>query len=83
MEDKVIETITYIKSVSKKKPSVDRIKTQVLKISDETVQSIENLSNLLQDMCDKDFIELVDDSYKINQTKERELVEETLAELTN
>ena len=83
MEDKVIETITYIKSVSKKKPSVDRIKTQVLKISDETVQSIENLSNLLQDMCDKDFIELVDDSYKINQTKERELVEETLAELMN
>ena len=83
MEDKVIETITYIKSVSKKKPSVDRIKTQVLKISDETVQSIENPSNLLQDMCDKDFIELVDDSYKINQTKERELVEETLAELMN
>ena len=83
MEDKVIETITYIKSVSKKKPSVDRIKTQVLKISDETVQSIENLSNLLQDMCDKYFIELVDDSYKINQTKERELVEETLAELMN
>ena len=82
MEDKVMET-TYIKSVSKKKPSVDRIKTQVLKISDETVQSIENLSNLLQDMCDKDFIELVDDSYKINQTKERELVEETLAELMN
>ena len=34
-------------------------------------------------MCDKDFIELVDDSYKINQTKERELVEETLAELMN
>ena len=27
MEDKVIETITYIKSVSKKKPSIDRIKT--------------------------------------------------------
>ena len=53
MEDKVIETITYIKSVSKKKPSVDRIKTQVLKISDETVQSIENLSYILQDMCDK------------------------------
>ena len=83
MEDKVIETITYIKSVSKKKPSVDRIKTQVLKISDETVQSIENLSYILQDMCDKDLIELVDDSYRINQTKEHELVEETLAKLTN
>ena len=33
--------------------------------------------------CDKGLIELVDDSYKIKQTKEREFVEETLAELTN
>ena len=31
MEDKVIQTITYIKSVSKKKPSIDRIKTHLLK----------------------------------------------------
>ena len=49
MEDKAIETITYIKSVSKKKPSIDRIKTHLLKI--------ENLPNLLQDMCDKGLIE--------------------------
>ena len=34
-------------------------------------------------MFDKGLIELVDDSYKINQTKERTLVEETLAELTS
>ena len=34
-------------------------------------------------MCNKGLIELVDDSYKIKQTKEREFVEETLAELTN
>ena len=27
MDDKVIETITYIKPVNKKKPSIDRIKT--------------------------------------------------------
>ena len=66
MEDKVIETITYIKSVSKKKPSIDRIKT--LKICDENVWSIENLPNLLQDMCNKGIIEPVDDSYKIKQT---------------
>ena len=33
--------------------------------------------------CDKGLIELVDDSYKIKQTKEREFVEDTLAELTN
>ena len=56
MEDKVIETITYIKSISKKKPSIDRIKTQLLKIGDENAWSIENLPNLLQDMCNKGLI---------------------------
>ena len=83
MEDKVIETITYIKSVSKKTPSIDRIKIHLLKIGDENVCSIENLPNLLQDMRGKALIELVDDSYKIKQTKERNLVEETLAKLTS
>ena len=83
MEDKVIEPMAYIKSVSKKKPSIDRIKTHLLRIIDENVWSKENLPNLLQDMCNKGLIELVDDSYKIKQTKERELVEETLAELMN
>ena len=34
-------------------------------------------------MCNKGLIELIDDSYKIKQTKERELVEETLTELMN
>ena len=56
MEDKVIETITYIKSISKKKPSIDRIKAQLLKIGDESAWSIENLPNLLQDMCNKGLI---------------------------
>ena len=37
MEDNVIETITHIKSVSKKKPSIDRIKTHLLKIGNESV----------------------------------------------
>ena len=32
-------------------------------------------------MYDKDLIGLIDDSYKITQTKERKLVEETLEEL--
>ena len=83
MEDKVVETITNIKLVSKKKPSTERIKTHLLKISDENVYSIEHLPNLLQDMWDKGLVELVDDSYKSKQTKKRELVVETLAELTN
>ena len=34
-------------------------------------------------MCNKGLRELVHDSYKINQTKERKLVEETLTELTS
>ena len=59
MEDKVIETITYIKSVSKKKPSIDRIKIRLLKICDENVWSIEDLPNLLQDMCNKGLTELI------------------------
>ena len=37
MGDKSIETIKYIKSVSKKKPSFDRIKTHLLEIGDKTV----------------------------------------------
>ena len=45
--------------------------------------SIENLPNLLQDMCNKGLIELVDDSCKIKQTKKPKLVEETLVELTS
>ena len=47
------------------KPSIDRIKTHLLKIGDENVWSTENLANLLQGICDKGLIELVDDSYKI------------------
>ena len=47
MEDKVIETIMYIKLVSKKKQSIDRIKTHLLKIGDGNVWSIENLPNLV------------------------------------
>ena len=71
------------KSVSKKKPFIDRIKTHLLKIGDENMWSMEHLPNLLEDMCDKGLIKLIDDSYKIKQTKERKLVEETLTELTS
>ena len=83
MEDKVSDTIKCIKSVRKKKPSIDRIKTHLLKIGNEHVWSIDSLPNLLQDMSDKGLIELTDHSYKIKQTKERKLVEETLAKLTS
>ena len=79
MEDKVIETIMYIKPVSKKRPSIDRIKTHLLKIGNEIVWPIENLPNLLRKIYDKGPIELARDTYKIKQTQEHKLVEETLA----
>ena len=60
--------------LAKRKPSIGRIKTPLRRIIDENASSIENLSNLLQVMCDKGLIELVDDSYKVKQTKERELI---------
>ena len=44
--------------------------------------SIWNLPNLLQDMYDIGLMELIDNAYKFKQTKERELVEETLVEIT-
>ena len=56
MQDKIIETIRYIKSVGKKNSSVDRIKTHLLKIGDgNNAWSIEKLLNLLQEICDKGF----------------------------
>ena len=46
MEEKVIETIMYIWSVTKKKPSIDRVTAHSLEISDENLSSIESLPNL-------------------------------------
>lgn len=55
MINKVIETLTYIKTISKKKPSIDGIKTHLLRTGDENNElSIENLENLLQDMYNND-----------------------------
>ena len=84
MEDKIIETNTYIKLVSKKKPSIDRIKTYLIK-NTRWKQHVanKNLPHLLKDMCHKGLIELVDDAYKIKQIQERKLVKETLVELTS
>ena len=54
MVDKVTETSTYIKTISKKKPPIDRIKTDLHRTRDENNElSVENLENSLQDMCDR------------------------------
>ena len=81
MEDIIIESITYIKSISKKKPFIDRIKTHIFKFGDENnVWLIENQPNILLDMCDKSWLIILTKSKK---TLERKLAEETLAELTS
>ena len=51
MADKVIEPITYIKSVSKKKVTIDRIHAHLCKSTDvDEVWSMENLVKILDDM---------------------------------
>ena len=54
--------------ISKKKSFSDRIKTHLLRTGHEnyTLQ-IENLENLLSDICSKSIIEFVDHVYKIKQ----------------
>ena len=83
MIHKVTETITFIKTPSKKKLSIDRIKTYLLRTGGEKSElSTENQDNLSQDMCDKYIIELADGTYKIKQTQDRKLVEETQSKIT-
>lgn len=81
MEDIIIESITYIKSISKKKPFIDRIKTHIFKFGDENnVWLIKKSAKyIVRHVRQK----LVDYTYKIKKTLERKLAEETLAELTS
>ena len=68
----------YIKSVSKNKPPINRIKTHLLKHGDGN-----NLPYSSQDMSDKCFIDLAGDAYKVKQTQVRKLVDETPPKLTS
>ena len=84
MEHELIATIMYIKSVSKNKPPINRIKTHLLKHGDgNSVWSIDNLPYSSQDMSDKCFIDLAGGAYKVKQTQVRKLVDETPPKLTS
>ena len=70
MADKIIASISYIKTVSKKKATIEKILAHLSKskICDKT-WSTESLKVLLSDMTAKNQIELVDSGYKMKQNK--------------
>ena len=70
MADKVIASISYIRTVSKKKATIEKILAHLSKsqICDKT-WSTESLKGLLSDMTAKNQIELVDSGYKIKQNE--------------
>ena len=70
MADKIIASISYIRTVSKKNATIEKILVHLSKsdICDKT-WSTERLKVLLSDMTAKNRIELVDSSYKIKHNE--------------
>ena len=68
MADKIITSISYIRTVSKKKTTIEKILTHLSRSEFcEKAWSTESLKELLSGMTAKDQIELVDSGYKIKQ----------------
>ena len=74
MADKIIASISYIRTVSKKKATIEKTLAHLskLEICDKT-WSTESLKELLSDMTAKDQIELVDSGYKIKQNEAQDV----------
>ena len=70
MTDKIIQGIIQVKSVSKKKVTIDGIRAHQLRTDDDNNDdwSIEKLESMLSDLIDQNIIELIGDTYKINLT---------------
>ena len=70
MAEKVIASISYIRTVSKKKATIEKILAHLSKseICDKT-WSTKSLKVLLSDMTAKSQIELLDSGYKIQQNE--------------
>ena len=70
MADKIIASISYIRTVSKEKATIEKILAHLSKseICDKK-WSTESLKVLLSDMTAKNQIELVDSGYKIKQNE--------------
>ena len=66
MANEVIGTITHIKSVSRKKATIDRIRAHLCKSADvDEVWSMENLEKILDDMSATNLIQLENSAYKV------------------
>ena len=79
MTDKIIQGITHFKSMSKNKVTIDRIRAHLLRADDDNNddQSIEKVQSMLSDLIDQNIIELIVDRYKIKQTQEHTLTDNT------
>ena len=82
MTNKIFQGIIHIKSVSKIKVTIDRIRAHLLRTDDDNNDdsSIEKLESMLSDLIDQNIIELIGDKYKIKQTQENTLTDNTQVE---
>ena len=70
MAEKIITSISYIRIVSKKKTTIEKILAHISKSETcEKTWSTKSLKELLSGMTAKDQIELADSGYKIKQNK--------------
>ena len=83
MTDKIIQGVIHIKSVSKKKVTIDRIRAHLLRTDDESNDnwSIEKLESMLNDLIGQNIIELIGHTYKIKQTQGHTLTDNTQVEI--
>ena len=77
MTNKIFQGIIHIKSVSKIKVTIDRIRAHLLRTDDDNNDdsSIEKLESI-----DQNIIELIGNTYKIKQTQENTLTDNTQVE---
>ena len=73
MESEIINAIDYIKFGSKKKPSIDRMLSNLRKF-DKGTREMEELMTTVCEVVTNNLLELTDGSYKV---KETDFVEET------
>ena len=68
--------------MSKKKVTIDRIRTHLLRTDDDNNDdwSVEKLESMLTDLIDQNIIELIGYTYKIKQTQRHILTDKTQVE---
>ena len=82
MTDKIVQGINHIKSVSKKKVTIDRVRAHLLRTDDDSNDdwSIKKLESMVTNLIDENIIELTGDTYKIKQTQGHTITDNTQVE---